>query len=118
MINAPAVTNSIPYGVSPELNHMFGDIVVDFAAMDIKRGKETVLLTPQEWRLRAYLCRNPGKVIPRDEIRRDINQVWGHDKFPTTRTVDNHILRLRQKLETDPANPVHFRTVHIFGYIF
>ncbi|SRR5579884_1289061 len=94
---------------------MFGNIVVDFATMELKREKETVLLSPQEWKLLAYLCQNPGRVISRDEL---LNQVWGHDRFPTTRTVDNHILKLRQKLEKDPAHPVHFKTVHTFGYIF
>ena len=51
----------------------------------------------------------------RDEL---LNEVWGYQNYPSTRTVDNHILKLRQKLEKDPANPVHFRTVHGMGYKF
>jgi len=47
-----------------------------------------------------------------------LSHVWGYQNYPSTRTVDNHILRLRQKLEKDPANPLHFRTVHSSGYKF
>jgi DNA-binding response OmpR family regulator len=54
-------------------------------------------------------------VISRDEL---LNEVWGYQNYPSTRTVDNHILKLRQKLEKDPTNPVHFRTVHGMGYKF
>jgi DNA-binding response OmpR family regulator len=54
-------------------------------------------------------------VISRDEL---LNEVWGYQNYPSTRTVDNHILKLRQKLEKDPANPEHFRTVHSAGYKF
>jgi DNA-binding response OmpR family regulator len=58
---------------------------------------------------------NSERVITRDEL---LNVVWGYQNYPSTRTVDNHILKLRQKLEPDPANPVHFRTVHGVGYKF
>jgi DNA-binding response OmpR family regulator len=54
-------------------------------------------------------------VISRDEL---LSEVWGYQNYPSTRTVDNHILKIRQKLERDPANPVHFRTVHGVGYKF
>jgi len=47
-----------------------------------------------------------------------LNEVWGYENYPCTRTVDNHILRLRQKLERDPSRPIHFRTVHGVGYKF
>ena len=58
---------------------------------------------------------NPERVISRTEL---LNEVWGYNNYPTTRTVDTHILRLRQKLERDPTDPVHFRTVHGTGYKF
>jgi hypothetical protein len=58
---------------------------------------------------------NPKRVISRDEL---LNEVWGYENYPCTRTVDNHVLKLRQKLELDPAEPVHFRTVHRMGYKF
>jgi DNA-binding response OmpR family regulator len=54
-------------------------------------------------------------VISRDEL---LNEVWGYDNYPSTRTVDNHILKLRKKLEREPADPVHFHTVHSAGYKF
>jgi len=68
-----------------------------------------------EFKLLRFLVQNAGRVISRDEL---LNEVWGYDNYPCTRTVDNHILRLRQKLELDPARPVHFHTVHGVGYKF
>jgi len=58
---------------------------------------------------------NADRVISRDEL---LNEVWGYQNYPSTRTVDNHILKLRQKLEKDPSSPIHFRTVHGMGYKF
>lgn len=95
--------------------YSFDDIAVDFAKMELKRGDELVQLTPQEFKMLKYLAQNPERVIPRDEL---LNEVWGYNCYPSTRTVDNHILKLRQKLEQDPANPVHFRTIHGAGYKF
>jgi DNA-binding response OmpR family regulator len=81
----------------------------------VSRNGENVLLTPQEIKLLKYLVENPERVISRDEI---LNQVWGCENYPSTRTVDNHVLRLRRKLERDSASPVHFVTVHAVGYRF
>ena len=55
------------------------------------------------------------RVVTREEL---LNHVWGYNHYPTTRTVDNQVMKLRQKLETDPARPVHFRTMHGIGYKF
>jgi DNA-binding response OmpR family regulator len=93
----------------------FGNLIVDFKKMEVSRNGEHVPLTPQEFKLLKYLVENPERVISRDEI---LNQVWGCNNYPSTRTVDNHILRLRSKLEKDSANPVHFQTVHAVGYKF
>jgi DNA-binding response OmpR family regulator len=93
----------------------FGDISVDFKKMEVTRNGEQVPLTPQEFKLLKYLVDNPERVISRDEI---LNQVWGCENYPSTRTVDNHVLRLRRKLEQDSASPVHFQTVHAVGYRF
>jgi DNA-binding response OmpR family regulator len=93
----------------------FGNLIVDFTKMEVSRNGEHVPLTPQEFKLLKYLVENPERVISRDEI---LNQVWGCNNYPSTRTVDNHILRLRSKLEEDSANPVHFQTVHAVGYKF
>ena len=76
---------------------------------------ELVQLTSQEFKVLKFMIQNAERVLTREEL---LNQVWGYRNYPSTRTVDNHILRLRQKLEKDPANPLHFRTVHSAGYKF
>jgi DNA-binding response OmpR family regulator len=81
----------------------------------VVRDGAPVVLTAQEFKTLKFFVRNAERVITRDEL---LNEVWGYQNYPTTRTVDNHILKLRQKLEHDPANPVHFRTVHGVGYKF
>jgi DNA-binding response OmpR family regulator len=93
----------------------FDGISVDFTKMEVGREGETVVLTAQEFKTLKFLVQNAERVITRDEL---LNEVWGYQNYPSTRTVDNHILKLRQKLERDPANPVHFRTVHGMGYKF
>jgi DNA-binding response OmpR family regulator len=93
----------------------FGDVAIDFTKMEIVREGRTVTLTAQEFKTLKFMVQNPERVITRDEL---LNEVWGYHNYPSTRTVDNHILKLRQKLERDPANPVHFRTVHGVGYKF
>ena len=95
--------------------YSFGDIVVDFAKMEVTREGKPVTLTAHEFKTLKYFTQNPERVLSRDEL---LNQVWGYECYPSTRTVDNHILRLRQKLEKDPVNPLHFRTVHKVGYKF
>jgi DNA-binding response OmpR family regulator len=93
----------------------FGDVFADFYAMEVTRANETVTLTTLEFKLFRFLVQNAGRVVSREEM---LNEVWGYENYPCTRTVDNHILRLRQKLEADPARPVHFHTVHGVGYKF
>jgi DNA-binding response OmpR family regulator len=93
----------------------FGDVTVNFSAMEALRKGEPVVLTTMEFKTLKYLIRNARRVISRDEM---LNEVWGYGNYPCTRTVDNHILRLRQKLERDPARPMHFRTMHGAGYKF
>lgn len=93
----------------------FEDVSVDFARMDVTRAGRTVALTPQEFKLLKYFAQNPQRVISRDQL---LSDVWGYDSYPSTRTVDSHILTLRQKLERDPKAPVHFVTVHNAGYKF
>jgi DNA-binding response OmpR family regulator len=93
----------------------FDDIRIDFTKMEVLREGKVVALTAQEFKTLKFLAQNAERVITRDEL---LNEVWGYHNYPSTRTVDNHILKLRQKLEKDPANPVHFRTVHGVGYKF
>jgi DNA-binding response OmpR family regulator len=93
----------------------FDGISVDFTKMEVTRDREPIGLTAQEFKTLKFLVQNADRVITRDEL---LNEVWGYQHYPTTRTVDNHILKLRQKLEKDPPNPKHFRTVHGVGYKF
>jgi DNA-binding response OmpR family regulator len=93
----------------------FDGISADFRRMEIKRDGKVVVLTAQEFKTFQFLVQNADRVISRDEL---LNEVWGYQNYPSTRTVDNHILKLRQKLERDPSSPVHFRTVHGMGYKF
>jgi DNA-binding response OmpR family regulator len=93
----------------------FGDVTISFSAMEALRKGEPVVLTTMEFKMLKYLIQNAHRVISRDEL---LNEVWGYENYPCTRTVDNHILRLRQKLERDPSRPVHFRTMHGVGYKF
>ena len=96
-------------------NYSFDDVTVDFAKMELSRKGESIALTPQEFKVLKYFVGNPERVISRDEL---LNEVWGYNCYPSTRTVDNHIMKLRQKLEDDPLNPIHFKTVHGAGYKF
>ena len=95
--------------------YSFADIFIDFTKMEVIREGKSLALTAQEFKTLKFMVQNPERVITRDEL---LNEVWGYHNYPSTRTVDNHILKLRQKLEKDPANPVHFRTVHGVGYKF
>ena len=93
----------------------FGYVKVDFTKMELWRESGPVQLTSQEFKVLKFMIQNAERVLSREEL---LNFVWGYQNYPSTRTVDNHILRLRQKLEKDPANPLHFRTVHSSGYKF
>jgi DNA-binding response OmpR family regulator len=92
-----------------------GDLELDRSACRARfRGKE-LSLTATEFRLLEFLMSHPGQVFSREQL---LDAVWGHDRAVTYRTVDVFILRLRQKIEPDPANPVFIRSVRGFGYSF
>jgi DNA-binding response OmpR family regulator len=93
----------------------FGGVKGRFSTMEVHRNGRPVILRSKEFKTLAYLIKNPRRVISRDEL---LNEVWGYENYPCTRTVDNHILKLRKKLEVEPANPKHFHTVHSSGYKF
>jgi DNA-binding response OmpR family regulator len=93
----------------------FDEVLVDFTSMVATRGAKPLSFTAQEFKLLKYFATSPSRVISREEL---LNEVWGYQNYPTTRTVDNHVLRLRQKLEPDPANPRYFLTMHGSGYKF
>jgi DNA-binding response OmpR family regulator len=95
--------------------YVFADVKVNFFKAQITRGGENIAVTPKEFKTLEFLTKNAQRVISREEL---LNEVWGYQHYPCTRTVDNHILRLRQKLESDPSHPLHFLTVHRRGYKF
>ena len=90
-----------------------GDINLDFKKYEASRGESSLSLSPKEFGILRYLATRVGNVVSRDEL---LDEVWGYEQFPTTRTVDNHIAQLRSKIEKDPGNPKHLITVHGVGY--
>src|ERR1700747_1946052 len=109
-----AVTQVPTKAVSHEILS-FGDARVDFTSMEATRAGKSITLTTQEFKLLKYLAASAGRVVSREEL---LNEVWGYQNYPSTRTVDNHVLRLRQKLEPDPAAPRFLLTMHGAGYKF
>jgi DNA-binding response OmpR family regulator len=93
----------------------FSDVVVDFPQYMARKGGNPVEMTPKEFGVLRYLACRAGEVVSRYEL---LEEVWGYGKFPTTRTVDNHIAALRAKLEEDPGDPRYLQTVHRVGYKF
>jgi DNA-binding response OmpR family regulator len=93
----------------------FGDVEVDFRSYEARKGGSPLEMTPKEFQVLRLLAARSGEVVTRDEL---LNEVWGYENYPTTRTVDNHVATLRAKIELDPANPEHLRTVHGVGYKF
>ncbi len=93
----------------------FGDVEVDFRSYEARKGGSPLEMTPKEFQVLRLLASRSGEVVTRDEL---LNEVWGYENYPTTRTVDNHVATLRAKIELDPANPEHLRTVHGVGYKF
>src|SRR5574342_795949 len=93
----------------------FGDVRVRLRGRQAFKAGQEVRLTRKEFDLLRYLVEHRGEVITRGRL---LDEVWGYDQFPTTRTVDTHILRLRQKFEDDPERPRFILTAHGQGYRF
>lgn len=93
----------------------FAEVEIDFKRFVARRNGKAVELTRKEFAVLRLLASRSGEAVTRDEL---LNDVWGYDCYPVSRTVDNHIAALRSKLESDPANPQFIRTVHGIGYQF
>jgi len=93
----------------------FGDVDVDFDKHEVTRRGRRVDLTGKELEVLRLLARHRGEIVTRDRL---LDEVWGYETYPTTRTVDNHILRLRQKLEEKPADPRYILSIYGEGYKF
>ena len=108
-----AVLRRQPGGQQKVLN--FADVEVNLDRRTVTRRNQEIRFTPAEYNLLTFFLQNPDRPLSRDMI---LNSVWGYESFPNTRTVDAHVVRLRQKLEADPNCPRHFLTLHKVGYRF
>jgi two-component system, OmpR family, alkaline phosphatase synthesis response regulator PhoP len=95
--------------------YQFGDLHVDFRKAEVTRNGAQVELSAREFKLLKYFIEHRGATLSRDEL---LNEVWGYNAMPSTRTVDVHIAWLRQKLETNPRRPEYIHTIHGLGYKF
>jgi two-component system alkaline phosphatase synthesis response regulator PhoP len=95
--------------------YRFGDVAVDFRRAEVTKAGRPVGLSAREFKLLRYFLEHAGAALSRDEL---LNEVWGYNAMPSTRTVDVHVAWLRQKLETHPRHPEHLLTVHGLGYKF
>ncbi|MCK5087877.1 MAG: response regulator transcription factor [Melioribacteraceae bacterium] len=95
--------------------YSFGNVNIDFKKQEAIKNKKALQMSSTEYQILKYLIQHEGEVISRDKF---LDDVWGYDAFPTTRTVDNYILSIRKKIEDDPANPKHLLTVYKSGYKF
>jgi len=93
----------------------FENIEVNLRRHEVRRNGEAVPFSTKEFELLKCFLSHPGEALSRDRL---LDEVWGYDNYPTTRTVDAHMLRLRQKLEPNPEAPRFFLTVHGVGYKF
>jgi DNA-binding response OmpR family regulator len=91
----------------------FDDVVVDFRRYEARKGETALEMTRKEFGVLRLLAARAGEVVSREEL---LNEVWGYENYPSTRTVDNHIASLRSKIEEDPAQPRRLLTVHGVGY--
>jgi two-component system alkaline phosphatase synthesis response regulator PhoP len=103
-----------PLSAAPEV-YRFGDVEVNIRSNEVRRAGNPVELSAKEFALLAYFVAHPAETLSRDRL---LDAVWGYDNYPNTRTVDTHILHLRQKLEVNPEEPRLFLTVHGSGYKF
>jgi two-component system alkaline phosphatase synthesis response regulator PhoP len=95
--------------------YQFGPVKIDFRRAEIERDGEKIELSAKEFQLLRYFIEHRGATLSRDEL---LNEVWGYDAMPATRTVDVHVAWLRQKLEPNPRHPQYIMTVHGMGYKF
>ena len=95
--------------------YIFGDVTLDLRKYEAYKGKKALKLTKLEFDIIEYLIRHKGEVISRDQL---LNEIWGYDVFPATRTVDNFVVRIRKAIEDDPRNPKYIMSIRSVGYKF
>ena len=95
--------------------YTFGDVSLDFEKLEARKGNKKIDLSLKEYEILKYFISKEGKIVTRNDL---LDEVWGYENFPTTRTVDNYILMIRKRIETNPARPEHLLTYHSAGYKF
>jgi DNA-binding response OmpR family regulator len=98
----------------PEM-HRFGNLEINFKKYEARKKGKPIKLSPREYELLKWFIEREGEIVSRDEL---LNQVWGYDSFPNTRTIDTHIAKLRHKIEDNPEEPKLIVTIHGIGYKF
>ncbi len=102
--------------VSKEIEeYSFGKVHLDFKKQEAYKNNVSIEISTTEFNILKYFIQYEGEVVDRHQL---LDDVWGYDSFPTTRTVDNFILNIRKKIEEDPSNPKHLLTIHKAGYKF
>ncbi len=104
-----------PTTVHPSEGYQFGDVRVDFRRAEVTQGDAPLELSAREFQLLKYFIEHRGATLTREEL---LNEVWGYNAMPSTRTVDVHVAWLRQKIEPNPRHPQYILTVHGMGYKF
>src|SRR5437870_4739622 len=110
-----AVLRRVNISSSQLEKYEFGDVKVDVRSCQVSRQGRMLEFSAKEFELLKYFLNHRGETLSRD---RPLEDVWGYEHFPTTRTVDTHIVRLRQKIEAKPDEPRFILTVHGTGYKF
>jgi len=95
--------------------YSFGDVYIDFKKQEASKNKRPLDLSSREFETLKYFIQHESEVVTRDML---LDEVWGYERFPTTRTVDNYVLSLRKKIESNPSKPKHLLTIHTSGYKF
>jgi DNA-binding response OmpR family regulator len=104
------------YPEVPDIDEItFGDIFINFKTMLATKNNHPIKFTPKEFAIMHYFAKQAGEVVHRHDL---LNEVWGYDKIPTTRTVDNFILDIRKKIEPVPSNPKFIKSISGIGYRF
>jgi two-component system alkaline phosphatase synthesis response regulator PhoP len=106
---------SRPTGASLGDSYSFGDVTIDFRKAEVTKGGRPLELSAREFKLLRYFVEHSGAALSRDEL---LNEVWGYNAMPSTRTVDVHVAWLRQKIEDNPRHPSYIHTIHGLGYKF
>lgn len=96
-------------------SYEFGDVILNFVRMEAYKGKKKLKLSKREFDILEYMIKRKGEVVSRNDL---LDVVWGYDVYPTTRTVDNFIARIRKQIENKPSKPQYILSVRSVGYKF